>query len=150
MKTTPLAIIRCGEQDPGGLPCLEGERKRRKSEGERVGTNRPQPITVSLSCPHSPVLNPADTIPAAAAHASSHTEPTEGRVCSRCSCPDALEVALSSATFGSFGVQSPAARHTLVCVLITYQIMDAKYSTEYSLSNISKDNVGVLHLSSVF
>lgn len=78
-----------------------------------MGTNHPQPITVSLSCPHSLLLNPADMIPAAAAHASSRTEPTEGRVCSRCGCPDALEVALSSATFGSFGVQSPVARHTL-------------------------------------
>ena len=51
--------------------------------------------------------------------------------------PDALEVAPSSATFGSFGVQSLEARLTLVYVLITYKIMDSKYPTEYSLNNIS-------------
>lgn len=101
-----------------------------------MDTNCPQPIAVSLSCLHS-LLSPADTIPAAPAHASSHAEPTEGRVSSRCSCPDALEVAPSSATFGSFGVQSLEARLTLVYVLITYKIMDSKYPTEYSLNNIS-------------
>lgn len=133
MKTIHLAVIRCGEQDPGGLPCLEGGQKCRKSEGERVSTNCPQPITVFISF----LLNPADMIPAAPAHASSHAEPSEGRVCSRCSCPDALEGAPSSATFGSFGVQSLEVRHTLVYVLITYKRMDAKYPTEYSLNNIS-------------
>lgn len=113
------------------------ETRSAESEGEIVGTNCPQPIAVSLSCLHSLLLSPADTIPAAPAHASSHAEPTEGRVSSRCSCPDALEVAPSSATFGSFGVQSLEARLTLVYVLITYKIMDSKYPTEYSLNNIS-------------
>ena len=75
-----------------------------------MSTNCPQPITVFISF----LLNPADMIPAAPAHASSHAEPSEGRVCSRCSCPDALEGAPSSATFGSFGVQSLEAEVSLL------------------------------------
>lgn len=40
------------------------------------------------------------------------------------------DVALSSATFGPSGVQSPTAGHILVYVLITHEIMDGKCLAE--------------------